>query len=404
MKEENKNLSNESIDAFPIPEGSVILENYKILNLSQLAILAIKKLINERGINLKLKNTKKVTDQDCILELNNFTIQIVFTGISSDNLVVPLKRWYKIKGAPQIILAASIDEENNIVFFKGIITAKEFINTFLERNARNQSYEISLDKFQGGIDKLFNYVQILDPKALSSRGLTSKTNTKVSIFKKIGFSKRNISIATAAAGIIIFGPYLFRPRLLGNIASIQISQIEIAKYTRGIDQEKTLNLCLFTPRILLDNSTSTQIANTSIDQPLIFSPDPLNEITISKNGKILWSKNSSFDKKIDEPIPWPISPITSNEEYLLTIRPEGTVLGEEAKFILRGSTENSLVKLGNLIEKLGDNEKEWNKAINKLIKEDSNTALALLFSNKAPQSKIINKARRLILEREGCLK
>ena len=403
MKEENNNLSNELIDAFPIPEGSIILENEKILNLSQLAILAIKKVINERGINLKLKKNKNITEQDCILEINNFSIQVVFTGISSDSLVVPLKRWYKINDAPQIILAASIDEENNIVFFKGIITAKEFINTFLERNARNQSYEISLDKFQGGIDKLFNYVQILDPKALSRVGLTSKTNSKVSIFKKIGFSKRNISIAIAAAGIIIFGPSVFRPKLLGNIASIQISQIEITKATRGIDKEKTLNLCLFTPRILLDNSTSTQIADTSIDQPLIFSPDPLNEITISKNGKTLWSKNSSFDKKIDEPIPWPITPITPNEEYLLTIRPEGTVLGEEAKFILRGSPETSLVKLGNLIEKLGENEKEWNKAINKLIKEDTNTALALLFSNKAPQSKIINKARRLLIEREGCL-
>ena len=403
MKEENNNLSNELIDAFPIPEGSIILENEKILNLSQLAILAIKKVINERGINLKLKKNKNITEQDCILEINNFSIQVVFTGISSDSLVVPLKRWYKINDAPQIILAANIDEENNIVFFKGIITAKEFINTFLQRNARNQSYEISLDKFQGGIDKLFNYVQILDPKALSRVGLTSKTNPKVSIFEKIGFSKRNISIAIAAAGIIIFGPSVFRPKLLGNIASIQISQIEITKATRGIDKEKPLNLCLFTPRILLDNSTSTQIADTSIDQPLIFSPDPLNEITISKNGKTLWSKNSSFDKKIDEPIPWPITPITPNEEYLLTIRPEGTVLGEEAKFILRGSPETSLVKLGNLIEKLGENEKEWNKAINKLIKEDTNTALALLFSNKAPQSKIINKARRLLIEREGCL-
>ena len=143
MREENNNLSNELIDAFPIPEGSVILENDKILNLSQLAILAIKKVISERGINLKLKNKKNFTEQDCILEINNFSIQIVFTGISSDSLVVPLKRWYKINDAPQIILAANIDEENNIVFFKGIITAKEFINTFLQRNARNQSYEIS---------------------------------------------------------------------------------------------------------------------------------------------------------------------------------------------------------------------------------------------------------------------
>jgi len=56
-----------------------------------------------------------------------------------------------------------------------------------------------------------------------------------------------------------------------------------------------------------------------------------------------------------------------------------------------------------IIENLGDNPGDWSKEINKLIKKDSNAALALLFSDKAPQSKIINKARRLILERESCL-
>ena len=364
MIEENKNNNNEIFDALPIPEDAVILKPKKVLDLSQLALLGIKEMIRQRGINLKVKKKRDVTELDCIFEINNFSIQVIFAGFSSDHIIVPLKRWFKINNAPQIILAANIDEESNIISFKGILTAKEFINIYLKKNAKGQSFEIHLDEFKGGINRLLSFVQILDSQALSKEGIRRNKDFLESLLKKIGFSKRNISIAIAAAGIIIFGPSVFRPKLLGNIASIQISQIEITKATRGIDKEKTLNLCLFTPRILLDNSTSTQITDTSIDLPLIFSPDPLNEINISKNGKILWSKNSTFDKKIKGPISWPITPINPNEEYLLTIRPLGTVLGESAKFILKGSLGSSLINLENLLDQLGDNKSAWNKFIN----------------------------------------
>ena len=70
---------------------------------------------------------------------------------------------------------------------------------------------------------------------------------------------------------------------------------------------------------------------------------------------------------------------------------------------MRAEPETSFKKLEKIIENLGDNPGDWSKEINKLIKKDSNTALALLFSENAPQAKIINKARILILERESCL-
>ena len=403
MIQENKNANNESFEALPIPEEAVILEDKKITDLSQISLLAIKKLTKERGIDLKIKKKRNNSDLDCIFEINNFFVQVVFTGINSDQIEVPLNRWYKLNESPQIILAASIDEENNIVFFNGIITAKEFINIFLERNAKNKSFQISLEEFKGGINRLLSFVQILDSQALSKEGIRRNKDFLESLLKKSGLSRKNISIALAAAGVIIFGPSIFRPRMLANVASIPISQIEITGYKRGIDNQKKFNLCLFTPKIINDNSNSPKTVYTSINQPLIFSPDPLNEISISKNGKILWSKNSTFDKKIKGPISWPITPINPNEEYLLTIRPLGTVLGESAKFILKGSQGSSLINLENLIDQLGDNKSAWNKFINKELKNDINIALSLLFSDEAPESRMIKKARRLIAEREGCL-
>ena len=187
MIEENKNINEDRIDAYPIPQEAVILDGKKVLDLSQVVLLAIKQIIKDRGISLKIKKKGKNTNEDCVFEINNFSIQVVYTGITSDHIIIPLKRWYKLNDSPQIILAASIDEENNIIFFNGIITAKEFINIFLERNAKNQTFELSLNEFKGGINRLLSFVEILDSKALSKSGLTSKLNSHDSLLKKIGF-------------------------------------------------------------------------------------------------------------------------------------------------------------------------------------------------------------------------
>ena len=403
MIEENKINKNKTIDALPIPEDAVILKSKNILDASQLALLGIKEIIKQRGINLKVKKRRDLTELDCIFEINNFSIQVVFAGFSSDQIIIPLKRWYKINNAPQIILAANIDEESNIVCFKGIMTSKEFINIFLKKNAKGQSFEIPLSEFKGGINRLLSFVQILESEALSSKGISRNIDFLESLLKKLGLSRKNISIVIAAAGVIIFGPSIFRPRLLGNIASVPFSKTQITKDTRGIGKDKSQKLCLFTPTFLFDKSTSAQIAKTSINKPLIFSPDPLNQISIIKDGNLLWSRNASFNKKINEPIPWPIKAIKPNEEYVLSFRPAGAVVGESANIILRAEPKTSFKKLEKIIENLGDNSGDWSKEINILIKQDTNAALALLFSDKAPQSKIINKARRLILEREGCL-
>ena len=404
MIEENKNINEDRIDAYPIPQEAVILDDKKVLDLSQVVMLAIKQIIKDRGISLKIKKKGKNTDEDCVFEINNFSIQVVYTGITSDHIIVPLKRWYKLNDSPQIILAASIDEENNIIFFNGIITAKEFINIFLERNAKNQTFEISLNQFKGGINRLLSFVEILDSKALSRSGLTSKLNSHDSLLKKIGFSRRNISIGALVLGSIIFGPAILKPRISYNLASIKLSEVEILSNTRGNDVNNIYpKLCILSPYLSPSNNNKIQVSNIFFDKPIIYTPDPLNEIIISKNGKVIWSKKGlSINERILGPINWPIDPLKPNEEYILSLRPKGIPSGEFGNILISASPE--LIRFDDLVDSLGENKNKWIKTINKMFKEDKNLAFALLLSNKLPESNILNEYKNKFISIEGCVK
>jgi hypothetical protein len=404
MIEENKNNNNEIFDALPIPEDAVILKPKKVLDLSQLALLGIKEMIRQRGINLKVKKKRDVTELDCILEINNFYIQVIFAGFSSDQIIVPLERWYKINNAPQIILAANIDEESNIVSFQGIITAKEFINIYLKKNAKGQSFEIPLSEFKGGINRLLSFVQILDSKALSRSGLTSKLNSQNSLLKKIGFSRRNISIAALIIGSVIFGPNIFRPKLSYDLASISLSQIEVSSKTRSsLKKSNKSNVCLLSPFISPKDNNQFIVSNISFDKPIIYSPYPLNEIIISKNDKELWrAKGQSISERIEGIIEWPTSPLKPNQKYLITITPIGVEPGVGAKINLHTSPKESFIQLDPLINSLGKNKTKWINIIDKNLKQDKNLAFALLFSKKMPNARVLIEAKNKLISLEGC--
>ena len=58
------------------------------------------------------------------------------------------------------------DDENNVVYFQGVITSKDF-KSFLENSFEDYfDLQVDINEFQGGIDRLINYVQILDNDSL----------------------------------------------------------------------------------------------------------------------------------------------------------------------------------------------------------------------------------------------
>ena len=171
MKEKLTNSDDNFFEAKPISDSAVSINIEKVKSLDQASIVALKKVISDENLNLEVKLISSIKDLDCLVEINKFYIQIVITGISSDEAIIPLKRWYKKNSAPQLILAMSIDEENGLIEFPGLITEKEFKTLIKEPNPKNKYVNIPINSFKGGINRLLSMIQILDLEALSREGL-----------------------------------------------------------------------------------------------------------------------------------------------------------------------------------------------------------------------------------------
>ena len=79
-----------------------------------------------------------------------------------------------------------------------------------------------------------------------------------------------------------------------------------------------------------------------------------------------------------------------------------SLLWKNPNIVLQTTPQESFQKLEDLVIDLGDKKSKWIKAINQQLKKDINIALALLFSEKAPQSKLLDQARGKVLDRDGC--
>ena len=396
------NSQPEEMEAFPIPEGAVFLDSSEGLTLRELAIAALQKIINDRELTLPLGPELDLNNPKRLLILNRFAIEVVTAGITTDEISIPLGHWYRAGAAPQILLAAQIDEENNVVSFPGVLTGEEF-KQLVSRQLNNQKeVSISVNEFKGGVDRLLSFVRLLEPSAITREGFTNQADWSWKpITKKI---KSSLSITAFGVAAIVLGPQIFRPRLLGGVAMLSGDPIEIATYTRSYQAAVPKTACLLSPSFVKDKENSNAISFLSIDKPLIFSMDPLNEIKISRGGNIVWSQSATIEKRIRGSIPWPIAPIKAGEKLVLSIRPKGTSFGEEAKIILQAKSEAEFQKLDNIIDSLGDSKSGWINIIDKNLGKDKNLALSLLFSPQAPKSKLLDQARSTLLEKEGCLK
>ena len=165
---ESNDLEIPKSELISYPDESVLLDLDLNLNNFDMILESLKVCIKDRYYEDEIK-IKKINKSS--LKVNNFFVQIVICGLSADEVNIPLKIW-RIKGkTPQIILPAKIDDENNIVYFPGIITAKKFINLISNNIKDKQNVNIAIDNFDGGIDKFFNYVTLFNSESISRDGI-----------------------------------------------------------------------------------------------------------------------------------------------------------------------------------------------------------------------------------------
>ncbi len=174
----------EPIEAFPIPEGAVVLEHWSDgTSLRALAITALRQAMTERLLALPLGPELDLEAPDRLLALNRFALQLVCGGLAADQLAIPTAPWREATAAPQLLLAALVDGENGVVHFPGVLTGEEWIQAARgtatkEPQSLDSPDALPLDvaQFRGGIERLFTLVQLLEPAALPRLALTPSGN------------------------------------------------------------------------------------------------------------------------------------------------------------------------------------------------------------------------------------
>lgn len=163
----------EPLEALPMPLGAIELPiDQQALTARALAVAALRQALAERQLNLPFGPALGAEEEDRVLSLNRFAVQLVTSGIGSDQFTVNGVPWAAVPTAPQLVLAAQVDEENDLVWFAGVLTGEEFVS--LARGAERTGDQLLLETgvFRGGLDRLLTLVQLLEPAALPKLALS----------------------------------------------------------------------------------------------------------------------------------------------------------------------------------------------------------------------------------------
>ena len=393
-----RDFIDEELEAFPIPEEAIILDEELNLSVREMIISAMEKYMKEKNLNLKLGPELALKDPSRSIILNKFDIQIITSELIADEAQISLRNSKILGKGPQLILAVQVEEDSKIVYFKGVLTSEEFEIIINKKDIRKDEFNISLDSFNGGIDRLFRLVRLLDTAAIPRLNLSKKSNSDIWIQIKRKIKVGSV-ITIGAISTILLGPELLRPKLIGSIATLTPQSFEVNSFTRSSSDKKSI--CLLTPTDIREENNILS-AEIKVDKPTIYSLKPLNEIKIIKDNKILWRKIATSSKKIEGPINWPLEAIKRGDAFKLSLRADGASIGSEVNINLIADSKEELNKLDQIISKLGDSKISWIKSINRNIKIDNDTGLSLLFSEKAPAYKEFQKVKLNLSNEDSC--
>jgi hypothetical protein len=157
----------EPLEAFPIPEGAIVLRHgQESGSHRELAVAALQQAMAERRLALPLGPQLDLANPERLLTLNRFALQLVSGGFLADQLAVEQSFWRDAATAPQLLLAALVDEENGVVQLQGVLTGPELQQQLAAAEQQDGCWLLEPEAFRGGIERLFTLVQLLEPEAL----------------------------------------------------------------------------------------------------------------------------------------------------------------------------------------------------------------------------------------------
>jgi hypothetical protein len=192
----------EPLEAFPMPVGAIELDDSAAApNARALAVAALQRALRDRRLALPLGPETALGDEQRLLHLNRFGVQLATAGVLADQLAIDAAPWASEATAPQLLLAALVDEENTVVAFPGVLTGQEFLE--LAREAERSGEAVLLDPlaFRGGVDRLLTLVQLLEPEALPRLSLAPAAQAAVgTVVAVIDWLRGQLDEALSALG------------------------------------------------------------------------------------------------------------------------------------------------------------------------------------------------------------
>lgn len=175
------------LDGFPLPEDAIVVQlehaapadatedsqRYRRL----LVLAALRLAMKERQLDLPLGPSLDPEDPTRLLSLNHLAVQLAITGISSDSVTFDSQAWQRTETAPQLLLAAAVDDDLRVVHIPGVLRADEAIKALGNCDTAASELELPVEAFKGGIERLFTLALLVRPSALPRRSLQAMPAT-----------------------------------------------------------------------------------------------------------------------------------------------------------------------------------------------------------------------------------
>ena len=154
-------------DLLPMPDGAVELPaDITATTRRAMAVAALRQVLFERQLALPLGPETAAEDEGRLLSINRFGLQLATAGISADQIAIDQAPWAEVATAPQLLLAALVDEENDVVWVPGVLTGQEFVAAAKSSPRLGDQVLLEANAFAGGLDRLLTLVQLLETEAL----------------------------------------------------------------------------------------------------------------------------------------------------------------------------------------------------------------------------------------------
>lgn len=169
------------LDGFPLPEDAIVVPleqtarpddaEYSESQRRHLVLAALRLAMRERQLDLPLGPSLDPEDPTRLLSLNHLAVQLAITGISSDSVSFDSQPWQRTETAPQLLLAAAVDDDLRVVHIPGVLSADETIQALGNSDTAASELELPVEAFKGGIERLFTLALLVRSSALPRRSL-----------------------------------------------------------------------------------------------------------------------------------------------------------------------------------------------------------------------------------------